>query len=162
MMVTIEILTLWVSLTAFADCSPISSLKLIGNTAQASKEIARTIDILEFNFEENLRQYNNFFKYNYPISYDLDIGDHTFGIPEQPSSIDLVRYHNEFATPYNHHVPTVIDNTHHLYSKQLFFDEIPHTKLLLENQKLRQRNHLPPHSFGSIRPGHPFQRNSYK
>ncbi|XP_072386848.1 uncharacterized protein [Diabrotica undecimpunctata] len=162
MMVIIEILTLWVSLTAFVECSPISRLKLIGSKPQTSKKIARSIDLLDFNFEENLGQYNNFFKYNYPISYNLDIGDHTFGIPEQSSNTDFVQYHNQFTTPFNHHIPSSIDNTHHLYSKQLFFEEIPHTKLLLENQKLRQRNHLPPNSLGSLRPGNPFQRNSYK
>ncbi|KAK9872148.1 hypothetical protein WA026_016202 [Henosepilachna vigintioctopunctata] len=37
-----------------------------------------------------------------------------------------------------------------LYSRELFFGNIPHTRALLNNQNLRERNGLPLHKLGSL------------
>ncbi|CAH1105071.1 unnamed protein product [Psylliodes chrysocephalus] len=46
----------------------------------------------------------------------------------------------------------------HIYNVQLFFEDIPHIKLLLDNQKIREANHLQLNNLGSLRMGHPFER----
>ncbi|KAL1509799.1 hypothetical protein ABEB36_004481 [Hypothenemus hampei] len=46
----------------------------------------------------------------------------------------------------------------HLYSKELFFDDIPHLRAVLYNQKQRYENGISPHHLGSLRPETPWYR----
>ncbi|XP_050300370.1 uncharacterized protein LOC126738928 [Anthonomus grandis grandis] len=50
----------------------------------------------------------------------------------------------------------------YLYSKPLFFNQIPHEKSLLYNQEERVKNGLTPHNLGSLRPGTPWYRYKHE
>ncbi|CAG9854216.1 unnamed protein product [Phyllotreta striolata] len=96
---------------------------------------------------------NDLFKY-YKFPYSFDLG--ATQVPQQ--NIDLLNF--------NHHHHQGLFNQEashkplpgHVYNIQLFFEDIPHTKLLLENQENRKLNELPLNNLGSLRVGHPFER----
>ncbi|XP_054268272.1 uncharacterized protein LOC128990067 [Macrosteles quadrilineatus] len=53
--------------------------------------------------------------------------------------------------------PEAAQYVSYLFSKgELFFNLIPHERLVLMNQQDRVKNNLLPHLLASIRPGHPF------
>lgn len=46
----------------------------------------------------------------------------------------------------------------YLYSKELFFEDIPHVRAILRNQEIRRANGLAGNQLGSLRPTSPFHR----
>lgn len=46
----------------------------------------------------------------------------------------------------------------YLYSKELFYEDIPHVKAVLNNQRQRHANGLKGNTLGSLRPVSPFHR----
>nr|CAH7729235.1 unnamed protein product [Callosobruchus chinensis] len=64
----------------------------------------------------------------------------------------------EYPDPYLKTGPEAKRIADYLYSKELFFGEIPHQRALLANQELRSLNGLPPHVLKSIRFYSPFEK----
>ncbi|VEN34907.1 unnamed protein product [Callosobruchus maculatus] len=64
----------------------------------------------------------------------------------------------DYPDPYLKTGPEAKRVADYLYSKELFFGEIPHQRALLANQELRKLNGLPPNVLKSIRFYSPFQK----